>query len=570
MDTLTETIKREIGQHFVFGFHGQTASNDIKMLIKDYFVGNIILMKRNIKDFEQVRSLVHELQLIAKEADHEKPLMIGIDQENGLVSAFSSPAAGTQFPGAMAIAAIGSIDMAEAVAGATANELRLAGINWAYSPVADVNSDPLNPVIGVRSFGDDPKKVAQFSTAVARGLSSNGVASCAKHFPGHGDTHVDSHLSLPRILKSKEALGSTELLPFQSIMEAGVLSSVMTGHMALPEITGDDTPASLSKTITTDILRKSLCYNGVVVTDCLEMDAIADVNNGGCGVEEGAVRSLEAGADIVMICHTFQRQVGALESVYRATLSGRLKNGWIESEKRISYMKDGFAKSWSAVLPAEGDDFVYQWQELKKRNISLSHEAYCRSTAVIWGSKLLSGISPQIQSGKGQILLLTPSMESVNKAVDDEESIIRNSDGIVRNTAGASYLSLASSVKKRRECNHCVYSATDAHIFDARSLDGVSGIIFVMRNADQRPWQRQHLVKILQTLRTPTNELSIPVIVVASCGPYDLMEGFEDSRDSIVYLGTFEFTAEAFEAVVAVIFGEHQATGKVPVSIVGR
>lgn len=145
---MTEDIRRSVGQQFVFGFHGFELSEDIKILIRDYHIGNIILMKRNIKNTAQTRKLVQDLQRFAKESGHRKPLLIGIDQENGLVSAFSSPTAGTQFPGAMAIAATGSAELVEKVAAATAKEMRMTGINWVYSPVADVNTDPRNPVIG--------------------------------------------------------------------------------------------------------------------------------------------------------------------------------------------------------------------------------------------------------------------------------------------------------------------------------------------------------------------------------------------------------------------------------------
>ncbi|KAK2466595.1 hypothetical protein APHAL10511_000853 [Amanita phalloides] len=350
MTSLSKETKRTIGQRFVLGFHGHVLNENIKTLIRDYHVGNIILMKRNVKNAVQVRRLVSQLQAFARECGHERPLLIGTDQENGLVAAFGSPTAGTQFPGAMAIAATDSTELAEKVAAACGKELKLVGINWVYSPVADVNSDPKNPVIGVRSFGDDPEKVARFACAVSRGLASSGIAPCAKHFPGHGDTHVDSHLALPKIMKDKEALKKTELVPFESLVQSGV-ASIMTGHMALPLITGGDSPSSLSAILTTALLREEMRYRGVIVTDCLEMAAISDPDQGGCGVEQGAVKSLEAGADIAMICHTMASQVGAIEAVWEAVQSGRLKEADVRNaEARIAKMKDEFVGEWDMAI----------------------------------------------------------------------------------------------------------------------------------------------------------------------------------------------------------------------------
>ncbi|KAI9432702.1 glycoside hydrolase family 3 protein [Lactarius indigo] len=548
MVELTEDIRREIGQHFVVGFHGYDVSPDIELLIRDYHVGNVILMKRNVKSAKQVHALVQKLQQIAKSAGHGRPLMIGTDQENGLVSAFSvahSNEAGTQFPGAMAIAAAGSPDIAERITEASALELKLAGINWAYSPVGDVNSDPRNPVIGVRSFGDVPEEVSKYVTAVCRGLTKAGIAPSAKHIPGHGDTHIDSHIALPIISKDATSLAQNDLIPFRAASDAGV-ATIMVGHMALPAITGDAVPASLSHAVIGGLLRKSLGYGGVVVTDCLEMEAVAAREG---GVPIAFVDALRAGADIAMICHRFDRQRGALEAAYSAIRSGTLSHEELRaSGQRIEVLKDAFAGSWDQVLGREFDETG--WARLKEEHVVLSRQTYAGSIALVRNP---STVVPLPKSGPA--VVLTPRMESLNLAVDDDAD----------SAAGSSYIALAENVRKRVNgaSEHVVYAPDEpfgAELED--TIEHATSVLFVTRNADRSTWQLDKLRKVLR-LRKELRR----VVVLASCAPYDLLAApadIEGLRD-VGYVASFEFTVGALDAAAAVIFGEEVAKGKVPV-----
>ncbi|KDR74104.1 hypothetical protein GALMADRAFT_141839 [Galerina marginata CBS 339.88] len=557
---LTEEIKREVGQHFVFGFHGFEASTNIKTLIQEYHVGNIILMKRNIQNAAQTRKLVNELQKLARDAGQPTPLLIGIDQENGLVSAFSSPTAGTVFPGALAIAATGSAELIERVSEASAKELKMVGINWVYSPVADVNTDSRNPVIGVRSFGDDPNKVATYAAAVTRGHRAGGVASTAKHFPGHGDTHVDSHLALPVIQKSKEQLEKEELIPFKSLIDAGI-PSVMTGHMALPLITGSNTPCSLSREITTGLLKEELGFSGLVVTDCLEMDAIAEPEQGGCGVTEGAIRAVEAGADVVMICHTFEKQRDAVEGVYKALEEGRISIEEVRaSGRRVVEMKEHFASEGPKL--AEKDDMEWQrkFSELQAANKELSRQAYLKSTTIVWNGGNILPLKAENIKQSGGLMLFTPAMETVNRAVDSGDGKLIGPGGVIRNTAGASYLALAKELEEKVTVEYVVYGVGEALPED---LKQPGAVVFVMRNADLRKWQLEYLEKLQKAISG-----SVPLVLVSSCGPYDLGHGEGKKYNEWTgYLATYEFTAEAFSAAVSVIFGEEVGGGKLAVAV---
>ncbi|KAG2143423.1 glycoside hydrolase superfamily [Suillus bovinus] len=538
--------KREIGQHFVFGFHGHEVSEDVRELITKYHVGNIILMKRNVRNMKQVHTLVQSLQQCARDAGHMYPLMIGIDQENGLVSAFSSAAkcqAGTQFPGAMAIAATGDPEYARNCSAASAREMKAVGINWSYSPVGDVNSDPQNPVIGVRSFGDDPKKVAQFAKAVSDGLTEGGVAPSAKHFPGHGDTNIDSHLGLPIINKSRMELDQTELKPFKELIDAGV-ASIMTGHMVIQALSGDgETPASLSRAVTTTLLRNDLLFKGVIVTDCLEMNSVKERQG---GVPHGAVEALAAGADVVMVCHTMALHRGAMEDTYKAVQKGKLHMDELrKSGERITALKRKFTGTWDDVLGNPFDEKAMN--ALQATNKKLSEEAYAKSTA------LISGSLPMFSSGK--IVVMTPIVESLNAAVDDAEGVQRTGKGHVRNTAAPYYVSFAESVRRRAaDVEHLVYAAD----FDCRRDFG-EGLIFVTRNADRSAWQ----LDVLENIRIQAS--GVPIVVLASCAPYELFSGRVLGVQACV--ASFEYTGEALEAAASVIFNEVIAVGESPVSI---
>src|SRR5713226_10087680 len=189
------TLEEQLGQVLMVGFSGSTPSQEIIDLIQRHHVGNILLFARNVRDARQVLELTQSLQMIAKEAGQRYPLLIAIDQENGIVQRLGEAA--TIFPGNMALGAIGSEEIAYQVAQATGHELKALGINMNLAPVVDVNNNPANPVIGVRSFGEDPQQVARLAGAEIRGYQSAGVATCIKHFPGHGDTATDSHLAMP-------------------------------------------------------------------------------------------------------------------------------------------------------------------------------------------------------------------------------------------------------------------------------------------------------------------------------------------------------------------------------------
>jgi beta-N-acetylhexosaminidase len=284
-------------------------------LVQNQMVGGFCIFGGGAVD---VASVVIELQGIATTIG-SSPLLFSCDCEFGLPMRLTE--GGTEFPDAMAIAKTREPELAFKTGQAIAREMRALGISWNFAPVADVNSNPRNPIINTRSFGENPDTVAEFASAFMLGLQSKGVAASAKHFPGHGDTSVDSHRELPIIERDFESFDMLELPPFQTLIKDSVWS-VMTGHLAAPQLAvhfgasteSQNLPATLSPALTTTLLREQLGFDGVIVTDALEMRAITEH----FGADEAALLAFEAGADVLLMptnsVSTFNALSNAIEA----------------------------------------------------------------------------------------------------------------------------------------------------------------------------------------------------------------------------------------------------------------
>ena len=291
-DLSSMTLEDKVGQIMLVFFEGGTVSENLKMFISEIKVGGVILYssRNNIESVAQVANLNEEIQRIALSVG-SRPLFIAIDQEGGLIARIREGV--TPFPGNMALGAAGDPSLAGRVASVMGEELASIGINMNFAPVVDVNNNPLNPIIGVRSFGSDPQKVARLGAAMISGFLEKGVFPSAKHFPGHGDTEVDSHSGLPVINVSKDRLNSVEFPPFKAAVNAGV-PMVMTAHVLVPAL-DEKKPATLSPAIL-GMLRTELNFKGLIITDSMGMAALKKERS----MEEAAIEALNAGADILL------------------------------------------------------------------------------------------------------------------------------------------------------------------------------------------------------------------------------------------------------------------------------
>ncbi|MFR2591222.1 MAG: glycoside hydrolase family 3 protein [Ruthenibacterium lactatiformans] len=289
-------LREQIGQRLVTGFPGTELTEDFRRMVREYKISNVILFRENITDCAQLKQLCGEIQaLVRRETGHGA--FITADQEGGLVTRL--PGDAVNVPGAMAIAATGDPENAYRAGLLTGRELRALGVNFDLAPSVDVNSNPENPVIGARSYGDTPQEVSRYANRMIRGLLDGGVLCSAKHFPGHGDTDTDSHLALPCVDKSMEELERTELLPFREAVRAGV-PAVMTTHILFPQLEPEHLPATMSRRIMTGLLREQMGFDGLIVSDCMEMRAIKDH----FGTVNGVVAAMAAGVDLVFISTT--------------------------------------------------------------------------------------------------------------------------------------------------------------------------------------------------------------------------------------------------------------------------
>jgi beta-N-acetylhexosaminidase len=304
---LSSSLERDALACILPGFEGPVAPEWLRRRLAEG-LGGVVLFGWNVESPEQLRALTDVLRA-------EGDVLVGIDEEGGDVTRLEV-ATGSSYPGNAALGAVDDAELTERVAASIGADLADVGVNLNLAPVADVNTNPQNPVIGIRSFGSAAALVARHVAAAVRGFQGAGVAACAKHFPGHGDTAQDSHYELPVV----ESLEPAALLPFRVAVEAGV-QAVMTAHIVV-RAAGDE-PATMSRELLTGVLREELGFDGLVITDALEMRAISDT----AGVEEGAVRALAAGADALCLGHDlFDESVVAVrDALVAAVSSGRIE-----------------------------------------------------------------------------------------------------------------------------------------------------------------------------------------------------------------------------------------------------
>ena len=527
-DRATTDLNRRAGTLFMAGFPGTTPTDEILRLIREEQLGGVILFSRNIASRAQLRTLCLQLQTAARDAGHQYPLLIATDQENGLVRRLGQDS--PTFPGNMALGAIGAEDVAYEVARATARELLALGVNMNLAPVLDVNNNPANPVIGIRSFGEDPELVARLGAATVRGYQEVGVITSVKHFPGHGDTGVDSHLAIPTISASRARLDAVELVPFRRGIAAGA-DTVMIGHMRVPALeAGEPLPATISPAIGQTLLRAELGFRGVAVTDCLEMDAIAR----GVGVAEGAVRALAAGADLVLVSHRIDRQHASLAAVRDALASERLAPERLhEALDRLDALKRR-RLSWERALnpPASAGS--------RPDDDALSQRAYERSTTLARDD---AGLLPLRLEPEQRLLVLDWPVRDVTRAVDIPYSVEPLVVALRHHHDAVDTLTLPDEVDT-------------AGMDTLRSaLASAAAIIVVTLNAHLDSQRASLLRRVLADAR--------PAIGVAVCNPYDAASFPEVPT----FLLTYEYSAPALRAAAEVIFGARGATGRCPVSL---
>ena len=509
------TLRQKIGLRIMTGLPGEAVDADCIHMVEEYKISNFALFHHNIRDNGQLSRLCAELQeLVLRETGHGA--LIAIDQEGGTVTRLGTD--GINIPGAMAIAATGDPKNAYTAGLITGHELRNLGVNMDCAPVLDVNSNPENPVIGVRSYGDTPDTVIRYGLEMQRGLTDAGILCCAKHFPGHGNTSVDSHLSLPLVEKDLSGLLQTELVPFQAAIGQGI-SAIMTAHILFPALEKNMFPATLSRTILMELLKKRLGFQGLVVTDCLEMNAIQSF----CGTVQGAVLAAQAGADLMLISHNGHlaaQAVLALEEAYRA---GKLNPTEQEaSVKKIIALKARYAVPSGRSPQVDRDQDRETVRKIRQAGITLVHAP---------GGKL-----PPL--GNRPCFL-----SSVHGTV----SQVANPNGYM-NFARFFSEKLGGEIMELPE----IPTLEDIGAAACKSKDFSSLVVGLDSGAQNIGMFR---------LAEKWAEAGIPVIVIALRSPY-VLKGM-DPRFS--QLCIYEYSALSLEALAEVLTGKETAVGILPV-----
>ena len=313
------SLAEKAGQVVICGLKGYEIDSDITSLIQDSKVGGVILFAKNIKNSTQLATITNSIKNLS---NPEIPPIIAIDEEGGMVSRMPSDI--ESMPSAYSIAQTGSTDLCYQSGEIIGKQLNALGLSTGFSPVLDIWSNPDNMIISSRAYGTTPEDVSTYATQAMLGLKSQEVIPVGKHFPGHGDTLDDSHYSLPVITKTKSELESYEFIPFKTAIDNGI-PAIMVGHLLCTDI--DNTyPASLSKTMVTGILKTELGFNGVVFTDDLTMDAIDNQYS----VEDAGVMALNAGCDMLLVCHGYDNATNTINNIISAVENGTL------SESRLN------------------------------------------------------------------------------------------------------------------------------------------------------------------------------------------------------------------------------------------
>lgn len=516
------SLKEKIGQLFAFGFDGINPSNEIIDLIRNEKIGTIIYFTRNIKDTKQVWKLSRDLQGYS-----DIPLFITADQEGGIVTRFTEGV--TVSPSNMAMGATSSPKHTEAASKIIGEELRILGVNMNLAPCIDVNNNPNNPVIGVRSYGEDPRKVSQLGMAAVRGYRKVKIAPVVKHFPGHGNTETDSHLDMPVISYGMEHIENIELYPFKEAIKDDV-ECIMISHISFPALEKSNIPATLSQSIVNGLLRQELNYKGVVMTDCMEMNAIANRYD----IGEAVIMAIKAGNDIVLISHTYELQKEAINKVMKAVHEGILSEERIDqSVQRIMKLKEKL----------DLNSISRSWEEDKEKLAKTEHLEYMKKISeesiTVVREKNFIPIKPE-----EKILVICPKT-AIGTNVEETKDRNRTLSDILKEKHSKTYVEYIN------------INPTSEKIQVLKDIaQKFNKIIIIAYNATNNEGQK----KLIKDINDKYGEKAA---VISMRNPYDI-KIFPNIAN---YFVTYDMLDMTMESMTNFLIGNIEAQGELPVTI---
>lgn len=552
---------------------GFTQMNDeVESMLEKYHFGGIILFAENFSDNESVVNLTQGLQM-ANANGGGIPYMLSIDQEGGYITRLQY---GTSTVGNMALAASGKTKNAKKSAKIISSELKALGLNLDFAPSVDVNSNPANPIIGVRAFSDDPEIVTEFSEAYLSGLASNNVIGTIKHFPGHGDTDTDSHTGLPRIDRTKEEVESTDLVPFKELIADGKVDMVMTAHIQFPQIEKEtytsvkdgstiNLPATLSKTWMTDILRNELGFDGVIVTDSLQMDAIAD----NFSTRDSAKLAINAGVNILLMpvelenVDSMSAMDAYIQDIVDMVNSGEINESLIdESCKKIIALKYQRGMMDETYSEEKTQQMLTNVNSLVGTEESHKVERDIGDDCVTV-LKNENDILPYTVSENENIVMISTT--------DVQKNILDHGFSVLKEEGSIDPSSTIQIVNENNGENHeeCLQSIDQANVLIVTST---------LDSSVQLDTTQSDRIRNVQEYISKAKELGIPVIVISAKIPYDAAllqdadaivcaynsKGASNVDDLYRPLSTYSVNLMCAEDI---IFGSAKPKGKLPVNI---
>lgn len=512
-----------------------------------------------------------ELQKIAHDAGHPVPLAIGIDQENGGVNSLFDEIYIRQYPSAMGLAATGSKELAYEVAKATAEEISACGINLMMGPCLDVLTNARNQPLGVRTTGDDPQEVSAYGIAFMKGYRDAGLATMGKHFPSYGSLEfLGSALDVPTITESLESLSLNALVPFRNAIREG-LDAMMVGGCAMSSAGLNVMHACLSEQVVNDLLRNDLNFDGVTISDCLEMEALSH----NIGVGGGTVMAINAGCDIVLLCRSFQHQQEAIEGFKLGLENAMITKDRLKvSLKRVLDMK-AKCTSWEKALNPSGISLLSQ---LQPSHTTLSTKAYNSSITVVRDKNRYLPLT-NIMEPEDELLLLTPLVKplaasAASRALSEQASNASPEPMMWERSASVMsgervFRELGRSLARQRSGRvlHTSYTANGVRPQHENLIHRASAIIIVTADANRNLYQHgftKHVSMICNMQYSSGGEKrEKPLIVVAVSSPYD----FAMDQSIGTYVCTYDFTETALISLVKVLYGEFTPAGALPGTI---
>lgn len=559
-----DDLDRVSGQIFMMGFDGTEVTPQIKRLIEVHHLGTILLTAKNLQSAQQATQLVLDLQTIAHSAGHPVPLAIALDQENGGVNSLFDETCIQQFPSQMGITATGSTEMAYEVAKATAEELRAVGINWIMGPCLDVLTNVKNQPLGVRSTSDDPEEVSKYGAAFLKGYRDAGIACCGKHFPSYGNLEfLGSSLDVPVITESLEQLSLSALIPFRYAIKEGI-DAMMVGGCAMSSTGVNAMHACLSDQVVEGLLRGKMGFDGVVISECLELEPLGR----NIGVQGGTVMAVNAGCDQIIVCRSYTAQQEAFNGL-RLGLENGLITEWRlrQSLRRILGLKAS-CTSWKQALAPDGINML---SALHDPHTKLSKDAYQSSITIVRDKDRLLPLT-KILEPDGELLLLSPLLKPLPASAASQNLAARgDSPDMLSNVSLSAsetvFREFGRSLARQRNGRvlHAAYTANGLRPLHENLVSRANAIVVITADANRNLYQHgltKH-VSMICKLSQGADQREKPLVVVSVSSPYDF--AMESSIGT--YICTYDFTETALQALANVLFGELVPAGALPGSL---